>query len=212
LKRDLPDTFRVNAHANERGGGGEATSVECLLSTSPPTSPPPPLAPRLGANESNSSKNSTHGAAARARANSVQSARPYKPYSATSSKAFHALILRAKWHHMTWLVTSGWPIARQIIGTQPEPPFLELHGNLQIMTWRAISVWTYRTARSLSPTYLLRSSGPLMEMKLALASLAVALAQGLTLVHFPAQLERFLWDMGARRGCVVRVKGVLWGV
>ena len=33
-----------------------------------------------------------------------------------------------------------------------------------------------RTARSLSPTYLLSSSGPLMEMKLACASLAVALA------------------------------------
>ena len=33
-----------------------------------------------------------------------------------------------------------------------------------------------RTARSLSPTYLLSSSGPLMEMKFALASFAVALA------------------------------------
>jgi len=35
--------------------------------------------------------------------------------------------------------------------------------------------------------------------------------QGLTLVHFSAQLERFLWDRGARRGCVARVKGVLRG-
>jgi hypothetical protein len=29
--------------------------------------------------------------------------------------------------------------------------------------------------------------------------------QGLTLVHFPAQLERILWDRGAFRGC-------FWGV
>jgi hypothetical protein len=36
--------------------------------------------------------------------------------------------------------------------------------------------------------------------------------QGLTLVHFSAQLERFVWDRGARRGCVGRVKGVSWGV
>jgi hypothetical protein len=31
--------------------------------------------------------------------------------------------------------------------------------------------------------------------------------QGLTLVHFSAQLERFLWDRDARRDCVARVKG-----
>jgi hypothetical protein len=33
--------------------------------------------------------------------------------------------------------------------------------------------------------------------------------QGLTLVHFSAQLERFAWDTGARRACVPRIKGVL---
>jgi hypothetical protein len=36
--------------------------------------------------------------------------------------------------------------------------------------------------------------------------------QGLTLVHFSAQLERFVWDRGARRDCVARIKGVLGGV
>jgi len=35
----------------------------------------------------------------------------------------------------------------------------------------------------------------------------MATQQGLTLVHFSAQLERFVW--GARRGCVARVKGEL---
>ena len=63
-----------------------------------------PSPPRRGASESSSSKNNTHGDAARARAKSV------------------------------------------------------------------------RTARSLSPTYLFSNSGPLMEMKFAWASLAVALA------------------------------------
>jgi hypothetical protein len=33
--------------------------------------------------------------------------------------------------------------------------------------------------------------------------------QGLILVHFSAQLECFVWDRGARRGCVARNKGVL---
>jgi len=33
--------------------------------------------------------------------------------------------------------------------------------------------------------------------------------QGLTLVHFSAQLERFVWDRGARKGCVARVEGML---
>ena len=37
---------------------------------------------------------------------------------------------------------------------------------------------------------------------------AHALRQGLTLVHSSAQLERFLWDKGLRKGCVARVKGV----
>jgi len=32
--------------------------------------------------------------------------------------------------------------------------------------------------------------------------------QGLRLVHFSAQLERLLWDRGARRDCEARVKGV----
>ena len=35
-----------------------------------------------------------------------------------------------------------------------------------------------------------------------------ALDQGLTLIHFSAQLERFCGIGGARRGCVARVKGV----
>eukprot|EP00982_Pelagococcus_subviridis_P007496 30632-Pelagococcus_subviridis.AAC.5 len=64
----------------------------------------PPSFPRRGARESSSSKNSTHGAADRARWNSV------------------------------------------------------------------------RTARSLSPTYLFNSSGPLMDMKFAFAAHAVAFA------------------------------------
>jgi len=34
------------------------------------------------------------------------------------------------------------------------------------------------------------------------------LRQGLTLVHFSAQLEQFLWDRGS---VVARVEGVLWG-
>jgi len=34
--------------------------------------------------------------------------------------------------------------------------------------------------------------------------------QGLTVVHFSAQLERFVWDWGcAYRGCVARVRGCL---
>jgi len=47
-----------------------------------------------------------------------------------------------------------------------------------------------------------------------LASLAAtSRGQGLTLVHFSAQLERFVWDRGcARRDCVARVKGVLGAV
>ena len=36
-----------------------------------------------------------------------------------------------------------------------------------------------------------------------------AVGQGLTLVRFSAQLERFSWDGGALRGCVAHVKGVL---
>jgi len=32
--------------------------------------------------------------------------------------------------------------------------------------------------------------------------------QGLNIVHISAQLERFVWDGGARRGCVAHVKGV----
>jgi hypothetical protein len=37
----------------------------------------------------------------------------------------------------------------------------------------------------------------------------VSNTQGLTLVHFSAQLERFLGIGGAVRRCVARVKGVL---
>jgi hypothetical protein len=37
--------------------------------------------------------------------------------------------------------------------------------------------------------------------------------QGLTLVHFSAQLERFVWIGGARMDCVAHIfKGVLGGV
>jgi hypothetical protein len=40
----------------------------------------------------------------------------------------------------------------------------------------------------------------------------ITLTEGLTLVHFSAQLERFVWDRGARRGRVDRVEGVFEGV
>jgi len=39
----------------------------------------------------------------------------------------------------------------------------------------------------------------------------VALRQGLTLVHFSAQLERILWDRGAFRGCLEGVWQVSGG-
>ena len=49
----------------------------------------------------------------------------------------------------------------------------------------------------------------------ALRSPAVAAAtfnQGLTLVHFSAQLERFLWDRGCAQGVFgACLRGVLWG-
>ena len=45
-----------------------------------------------------------------------------------------------------------------------------------------------------------------------LPALAVSVVQGLTLVHFSAQLKRILWDRGAFRGCfggVWEVSGVI---
>jgi len=39
-----------------------------------------------------------------------------------------------------------------------------------------------------------------------------ACAQGLTLVHFSAQLKRILWDRGATRGCLGGVWEVSWGI
>ena len=47
---------------------------------------------------------------------------------------------------------------------------------------------------------------------LAVSRPCAAVKQGLTLVHFSAQLERFYGIGGARRGCVARVKGLLGGV
>jgi hypothetical protein len=41
--------------------------------------------------------------------------------------------------------------------------------------------------------------------KLYTASPRTATCQGLTLVHFSAQRERFLWDRGACRGCILGV-------
>jgi len=43
------------------------------------------------------------------------------------------------------------------------------------------------------------------------ATRCIAVDQGLTLVHFSAQFERFYGIGGARDGCVARVKGVLGG-
>ena len=39
-----------------------------------------------------------------------------------------------------------------------------------------------------------------------------SLGQGLTFVHLPAKLERFVWDRGCAEGLCSRIKGVLEGV
>jgi hypothetical protein len=43
-------------------------------------------------------------------------------------------------------------------------------------------------------------------------SRSTAFMQGLKLVHFPAQLTRFLWDRGCCRGYLGGVKEVLAGI
>jgi len=40
----------------------------------------------------------------------------------------------------------------------------------------------------------------------------MAISQGLTLVHFPAQRKHFLWDGGAFRGCSWGIQEMLGGV
>ena len=44
------------------------------------------------------------------------------------------------------------------------------------------------------------------------SSASTTTMQRLALVHFSAQLERFVWNWGARRGYVAHVKAVLGGV
>ena len=67
-----------------------------------------------------------------------------------------------------WLPPSEWP---RLGASESSSSKKRTHGDAALA--RAKSV---RTARSLSPTYLFKSSGPLMLMKFAFASFAVAFA------------------------------------
>jgi hypothetical protein len=86
---------------------------------------------------------------------------------------------------------------------------------LPLMTWRTQGVSGRWSAGSgvYPSSVALRGVGTVAST--AASGAAGAEGQGLTLVHFSAQLERFLSFYGvggARRGCVARVPGLLGGV
>ncbi len=70
----------------------------------------------------------------------------------------------------------------------------------QASMWKAKADLKAKTKAKARP----RSHSSLMDDE-------VALRQGLTLVHFSAQLERILWDRGAFRGCLEGVWQVSGG-